>query len=123
MFKSIQYIIYGLLLSLSFSPFSIPFCLVFFGIFCKKIFELKNIKLFLLNTCLFAYSFNFLQTYWMPYSIYQNPIIPTFLVPILSFIIPIPFAFFLVLSTYIAKKIHNSFLTFSIGFSFCWVIA
>jgi apolipoprotein N-acyltransferase len=58
----------------------------------------------------------------MPYSIYQNPVVPTLLVPLLVCIMPIPFAIFLTVAIYIAKKTHKSFILYSIGFSFGWII-
>ena len=56
-------------------------------------------------------------------SIYQNPVVPTLLVPLLACIVPIPFAIFLTVAMFIAKKIHKSFTLYSIGLSFCWIIS
>ncbi len=82
----------GISLSFAFYPISaFPFIISvgFFSIILKK--YNSNIILFF-NGLLFGYGFYVIQTYWIPFSIYKANINLEWAVPILSTIIPIPFA-------------------------------
>ena len=115
--------ILGLLLTLAFYPISIfPFVISFGGFYflLKKNID-SNLKLFL-HGILFGYGYFFINLYWIPLSIYKAPMNLEWLVPILSILIPLPFALFIGVFAILTKLGRHNSVIYSINFSFLWVI-
>ncbi len=112
----------GISLSFAFYPISaFPFIISvgFFSIILKK--YNSNIILFF-NGLLFGYGFYVIQTYWIPFSIYKANINLEWAVPILSTIIPIPFAIAIGILAICSKYVRHNNVLYSINFAFLWVI-
>ena len=113
----------GVLVALAFYPFSIFPLLISFGAFYFIL--LKNIdsklRLFLHGT-FFGYGYFCINLYWVPLSIYKAQINLEWLVPILSVIIPIPFALLIGIFAILTRFGRGNSVIYSINFSLLWVI-
>ncbi|WPX95911.1 apolipoprotein N-acyltransferase [Candidatus Bandiella euplotis] len=112
----------GILLTLSFYPVSIfPFWLIL-GVFSLLIRNCQNNKDLFLFGAFFGYGYFLIHLYWIPFSIYKVPLGLSWLVPILSAIIPIPFALLTGFFTILTKIGRRNGVIFSFNFAFLWVI-
>jgi apolipoprotein N-acyltransferase len=112
----------GALLALAFYPTAIfPFC-ISLGVFALVLRNQNiNAKIFI-HGIFFGYGYFLINLYWIPLSIYKAPLNLDWLVPILSSIIPLPFALLTGLFALLTKIGRRNSVIFSINFAFLWVI-
>ena len=116
-------LILGVLLTLTFYPFSIFPLVISFGAFYFILYKNADSKLTLfLHGLFFGYGYFSINLYWIPLSIYKAPINLEWLVPILSIIIPIPFALLTGIFAILTRFGRHNSVTYSIHFSLLWVI-
>ena len=112
----------GLSLSFVFYPISaFPF-IISIGIFAVILKKYNSNLILFFNGMLFGYGFFAIQTYWIPFSIYKANINLEWAVPILSTIIPIPFAIVIGILAICSKYVRHNNVLYSINFAFLWVI-
>ena len=116
-------LVLGVLLTLAFYPLSIFPLVISFGAFYFILYKNvdSNLKLFL-HGLFFGYGYFSINLYWIPLSIYKAPIDLEWLVPILSIVIPIPFALFTGIFAILTRFGRGNSVIYSIHFSLLWVI-
>ena len=112
----------GLLLSFTFYPISVFPFIISIGVFSLILKKYNNNLVLFLHGLLFGYGFFVIQTYWIPFSIYKANINLEWAVPILSILIPIPFAAVIGVLAMCSKFVRYNNILYSINFTFLWVI-
>jgi apolipoprotein N-acyltransferase len=112
----------GVLLTFAFYPASFfPLC-VTLGVFAFILQHQQSKTELFLHGVFFGYGYFLMNLYWIPLSIYKAPLNLDWLVPILSSIIPLPFALLTGLFALLTRIGKRDGVIFSINFAFLWVI-
>ena len=115
-------LIFGFILNSAFYPISFFPSVITIGMFSIILKSIVQKRVLFLCGSFFGYGFFIIQTYWIPFAIYKTTIDIKWIVPLLSFVIPIPFALIIGLLAIITQ--HNKYgnVMYSINFAFLWVI-